>query len=92
MVLDDCLRALRWRIGVAMLGVDTGTVDMVYSSSQHCGGDGRWEGEGEEGGGGGRGGSRKAVEGEREVLEQMYGRKKPEILSGRSSLTSVRAI
>lgn len=24
-----------------MLEVDTGTVDMVYSSSQHCGGDGR---------------------------------------------------
>lgn len=55
-MLDDCLRALRWRVGVAMLEVETGTVDMVYSSSQHCGGDGRGRRRGES-------------KGSREVLE-----------------------
>lgn len=41
-----------------MLEVDTGTVDMVYSSSQHCGGDGRGRRRRK---GGRRKGSRKAV-------------------------------
>lgn len=54
-MLDGCLRALRWRVGVTMLGVvDAVAVDMVYSSSQHCGGEerrrGRVEAEGQQGG------------------------------------------
>lgn len=40
-MLDCCLTAFRWRVRVAVLEAEeTGTVDMVCSSSQHCGGDG----------------------------------------------------
>lgn len=53
-MLDGCLRALRWRVGIAMLEmVDTVAVDMVCSSSQHCGGGERRRGEVEAEGQGG---------------------------------------